>query len=171
MKEAYDVIIVGSGGAALSCAISAKQKGLSVLILTKSSPTASQTVQAQGGINGVLEDAQDSVEAHIKDTLKSACELGDEETITLMCENGNETIKWLDSLGVPFSRDNTNNIAKRQLGGASSKRACYSSDYTGLKIVHTLYDTVVKLQIPVMEHCMLLDVIDKNGCCLWYYLS
>jgi len=163
MKEAYDVIIVGSGGAALSCAISAKQKGLSVLILTKSSPTASQTVQAQGGINGVLEDAQDSVDAHIKDTLKSACELGDVETITLMCEKGNETVKWLDSLGVPFSRDNTNNIAKRQLGGASAKRACYSSDYTGLKIVHTLYDTVVKLQIPVMEHCMLLDVIHKNG--------
>ena len=158
----YDVIIVGSGGAALSCAIVAKQKGLSVIILTKSSATAAQTVQAQGGINGVLKDTSDTVEAHINDTFKSSCEIGDRETISFMCENAKETIEWLDNLGVPFSRDENNSIARRKLGGASDKRACYSSDYTGLKILHTLYDTVVKLDIPVLEHCFLLDLITSN---------
>ncbi len=159
----YDVIIVGSGGAALSCAISAKQKGLSVLIITKSSPTASQTVQAQGGINGVLGDTNDTIQAHIEDTLKSSSQIGDEEAISFMCENAKEAIEWLDNLGVPFSRDDTNHIARRQLGGASNKRACYSSDYTGLKILHTLYDTALKLSIPIEEDCMLLDILTKNN--------
>ncbi len=158
----YDVIIVGSGGAAFSCAISAKQKGLSVIILTKSSATAAQTVQAQGGINGVLKDTSDTVEAHINDTFKSSCEIGDRETISFMCENAKETIEWLDTLGVPFSRDENNKIARRKLGGASDKRACYSSDYTGLKILHTLYDTVLKLDIPILEHCFLIDLITSN---------
>lgn len=162
MKFDYDVIIVGSGGAALSCAISAKQKGLSVVIITKSSATSSQTVQAQGGINGVLGDNDDTVDAHIQDTLKSACEIGDNASISFMCENAKETINWLDNLGVPFSRDENNQIARRQLGGASSKRACYSSDYTGLKILHTLYDTIIKLDIPIFEHCMLLDLITND---------
>ncbi|MCI0500947.1 MAG: FAD-dependent oxidoreductase [Epsilonproteobacteria bacterium] len=159
----YDVIIVGSGGAAFSCAIAAKQKGLSVLIITKSSPTASQTVQAQGGINGVLGDTDDTVEAHIKDTLKAACQIGDDETISFMCQQAKETIEWLDNLGVPFSRDKNNHIARRKLGGALYSRACYSSDYTGLKILHTLYDTIVKLKIYIKENCMLLDLLTQNN--------
>ncbi|MBI3873637.1 MAG: FAD-dependent oxidoreductase [Arcobacter sp.] len=157
----YDVVIVGSGGAALSCAIVAKQRGLSVMVVSKSSITSSQTSQAQGGINCVLSE-NDSVETHISDTLRSSAGLGNEDTIRLMCENGKETIDWLDKLGVPFSRDENNGIAQRKLGGASHKRACYSSDYTGLKILHTLYDTAIKLGIEMLEHCMLLDLI-KDG--------
>ncbi len=163
MKFDYDVIIIGSGGAALSCAIRAKQKGLSVAIITKSNTTASQTVQAQGGLNGVLDDGSDTIKAHIEDTLKSSSEIGDIEAITFMCENAREAIEWLDSLGVPFSRDENNQIARRQLGGATAKRACYSSDYTGLKILHTLYDTTIKLNIPIFENCLLLDLIISHG--------
>jgi succinate dehydrogenase/fumarate reductase flavoprotein subunit len=158
-----DVLIIGSGGAALSCAIAAKQKGLSVLILTKSSATSSQTVQAQGGINGVLGDTDDTVEAHIQDTIKSSCQIGDDETISFMCQQAKETIEWLDNLGVSFSRDENNHIARRKLGGASYERACYSSDYTGLKILHTLYDTALKLNIPILENCLLLDLIQNEN--------
>ncbi len=162
-KSNFDVVIVGSGGAALSCAIRAKQKGLSVVVLTKSNPTAAQTTQAQGGINAVLSHREDTFASHIEDTFKSSSKIGDYESIKFMCEHGKEAIEWLDNLGVPFSKDTNNNIAQRKLGGASYSRACYSSDYTGLKILHTLYDTVIKLEIPIFDHCFLLDLIKDES--------
>lgn len=159
-----DVLIIGSGGAGLSAALEAKKNGSSVLVISKTYPTQSQTCQAQGGINGVLkkENSQDSINSHIQDTIKSAHLIGDDETIRFMCEQASDTIQWLDDIGVPFSRDTNNTIAQRKLGGASYSRACYSSDYTGLKILHTLYDNCLKENIEFFNEAMLLNFIVEN---------
>ena len=158
-----DILIVGSGGAGLTAALEGKRGCDNVVVLSKTYPTSSQTCQAQGGINAVLVNSEDTQQNHIDDTLKSAHNLGDEETIKYMCKNSSETIKWLDDIGVPFSRDEKNNIAQRMLGGASNPRACYSSDYTGLKILHTLYDNCLKSDIKFINEYMLLNfIIDNN---------
>ena len=154
-----DILIVGSGGAGLTAALEAKKCCDNVVVISKTYPTSSQTCQAQGGINGVLENSVDTQQNHINDTLKSAHKLGDKETIEYMCKNSSQTIKWLDDIGVPFSRDGNNNIAQRMLGGASNPRACYSSDYTGLKILHTLYDNCLKNGIKFISEQMLLNFI------------
>jgi succinate dehydrogenase / fumarate reductase flavoprotein subunit len=158
-----DILIVGSGGAGLTAAIQAASKSVKVTVVSKTYPTSSQTLQAQGGINAVLNTQIDSVESHISDTLKSANGLGNEQSIRYMCENSADTIQWLDQLGVPFSRNIDNGIAQRELGGASSPRACYSSDYTGLKILHTLYDTCLKEKIEFINEHMLLNLIIENN--------
>lgn len=158
-----DLLIIGSGGAGLSAAIEAKEKGADVLVVTKQHITHAQTVQAQGGINGVINFDEDSVEHHIEDTLKSAQGLGIKSSIELMCSKGEETISWLDRLGVPFSRDENNQIARRKLGGAKYKRACYSSDYTGLKILHTLYDRAIKDKVEFLTEHLLLNLIVEDG--------
>lgn len=158
----YDAIIIGSGGAALTCAIGLKEKNKNILIITKSSVTSSQTCQAQGGMNGVMEDKDDSVSLHMEDTIKSAHGLGNEEMISYMCENAKDAIVWLDQLGVPFNRDLNNKIDKRKLGGTSKARAHYSSDYTGLKILQTLFDRVVQLKIPILEDTMLLTLLKED---------
>ena len=154
-----DVLVVGSGAAGLSVALEAKKKNKNVVIISKTYPTASQTSQAQGGINAVLDNNKDSIQNHIDDTLRSAHNLADKETVEFMCKTAKDTIKWLDNLGVPFSRDNSNNIAQRQLGGAKYPRACYSSDYTGLKILHTLYDSCIKEGIKFINEQMLLELL------------
>lgn len=159
----YDAIIIGSGGAALSCAIALKNRNFNVLIITKTAPTASQTSQAQGGINAVLGNNNDTIENHIQDTLKSAHGIANENTVGYMCTKASEIINWLDELGVPFSRDNHHQIARRQMGGACEKRACYSSDYTGLKILHTLYDIVLKENIEIIEDTLLLNLLNENN--------
>lgn len=157
-----DVLIIGSGGAGLSAALKAKELQASVLVVSKTYPTHSQTSQAQGGINAVM-SKDDSVQSHINDTLKSSHGLGSEKAIETMCKNAKENIEWLNTLGVPFSRDDTSQIAQRKLGGASSARACYSSDYTGLKILHTLYDSCIKNSIEFLHEHMLLNFIVKEG--------
>ena len=188
-----DVLIIGSGGAGLTSALSAKEAGASVLVVGKTYATSSQTSMAQGGINAALGNAgEDHVSSHIADTIKSAHGICDEDMVRKMCADAPQTIEWLESIGVPFSRfdvdddirgltsddtsqsdvssagltpnitSKTQTIAQRQMGGASSKRACYAQDYTGLKILHTLYDTCLKENIDFLDEHYLLNLIIKD---------
>ena len=156
------VLIIGSGGAALAAAISAHQKGAEVLVVGKEYPTRSQTCMAQGGINAALY-APDSIEQHIADTLTAAKGLADEKAVKLMCEYAPEAIAWLDSIGTPFSRTHDKRIAQRRLGGASHPRACYAQDYTGLKILHTLYDHANKIGIRFLNEHFLLELLQNKN--------
>ena len=164
-----DVLIIGSGGAGLTAALAAKEKGASVLVVGKTYPTNSQTSMAQGGINAALGNVgEDHTDFHIADTLRSAHGLCNEDMVRKMCTDAPKTIAWLESIGVPFSRlDNgksdVQTIAQRQMGGASAKRACYAQDYTGLKILHTLYDTCLKNGIEFLDEHYLLNLIVENG--------
>ena len=164
-----DVLIIGSGGAGLTAALAAKQMDASVVVVGKAYPTNSQTSMAQGGMNAALGNVgEDHIGSHIEDTIKSARGLCDEDMVRQMCADAPKTIQWLDAIGVPFSRlDNgksgIDTVAQRQMGGASAKRACYAQDYTGLKILHTLYDTCLKEEIDFLdEHC-LLNLITLEG--------
>lgn len=162
MTLVYDVLIIGNGGAGLSAAIEAKKYSSNIVVISKTYPTSSQTCQAQGGINAVLNHKIDSIQSHISDTTKAANKLESSESIKYMCENAEETIHWLDELGVPFSRDTQNNIAQRNFGGANHPRTCYSSDYTGLKILHTLYDTCLKENIEFINEHQVLSFIKED---------
>ena len=185
-----DVLIIGSGGAGLTAALSAKEAGASVLVVGKAYPTNSQTSMAQGGINAALGNVgEDHISSHIADTIKSAHGLCNEDMVRQMCSDAPKTIEWLESLGVPFSRlrldvsmgvrpaddsslhdkssevrpqANIKTVAQRQMGGASAKRACYAQDYTGLKILHTLYDTCLKENIDFLDEHYLLNLIVKD---------
>jgi len=163
-----DVLIIGSGGAGLTAALAAKKEGASVTVVGKAYPTNSQTSMAQGGINAALGNVEeDNVESHIADTVRSAHGLCDEAMVRQMCTEAPETMAWLESLGVPFSRlDNgkigSQTIAQRKMGGASAKRACYAQDYTGLKILHTLYDTCLKEDINFLNEHYLLNLVTQN---------
>lgn len=161
-----DILIIGSGGAGLVAAIAAKEAGASVKIVSKSFPTRSQTSMAQGGINAAMGNVEeDSIEAHISDTLKSAQGLADEKAVRKLCEEAIDSINWLDRIGLPFSRTKEGKIAQRRLGGASGIRACYAQDYTGLKILHTLYDEASKMGIEfINEHFLLNYLVEgKEG--------
>lgn len=159
-----DVLVVGAGGAGLMAAIAAKEAGADVLVLSKEYPTRSQTCMAQGGINAALGHAgDDSVEMHIQNTLKSAHGLCDEEAVRFMCEQAPEAIAYLDSIGVCFSRTPDGKIAQRRLGGAGAARACYAQDYTGLKILHTLYDRCNALGVEFVNDTFLLDLLQENN--------
>jgi len=166
-----DVLIIGSGGAGLSAALAAKEAGASVLVVGKMYPTNSQTSMAQGGMNAALGNVEeDHVSLHIQDTIRSAHGLCDEDTVRHMCADAPQTVAWLESIGVPFSRITPRTepgeeitpiktVAQRKMGGASAKRACYAQDYTGLKILHTLYDTCLKEGVDFLDEHFLLDLI------------
>jgi succinate dehydrogenase / fumarate reductase flavoprotein subunit len=159
-----DVLIIGAGGAGLVAALHAKASGASVKVLSKSYPTRSQTCMAQGGINAALSHADvDSVDIHIQDTLKSSQGLASKEAVKMLCSEGVEAVEWLDRIGVPFSRTQESEIAQRRLGGATHARACYAQDYTGLKILHTLYDRCNRDGIEFLNERYLLNIITQES--------
>ena len=159
-----DVLIIGSGGAGLTAALNAKKEGANVLVLSKTYPTHSQTCQAQGGINAVLEKTnEDSVENFIHDTYKASHKLGNINNIEYFCKNSKDTINWLNDIGVPFSRNSESKISQRKFGGTKAKRTCYSSDYTGLKILHTLYDQCIKEEVKFYNEYQLLNLITEKN--------
>lgn len=168
MNFKSDILVIGAGGAGLTAALNAKENGASVSVITKEYPTRSQTCMAQGGINAALGNAgEDSVEAHIENTLKSAHGEADEEAVRFMCSEAPSAVAWLDSIGVCFSRTEDSKIAQRTLGGASAARACYAQDYTGLKILHTIYDKCMAQGIEILNERYLLELLkdDKDAVC------
>ena len=164
-----DILIIGAGGAGLAAALAAKTAGAGVAVAGKAYPTNSQTSMAQGGMNAALGNTgEDHIALHIADTIKSAHGICNEHMVRKMCSDAPKAIAWLEELGVPFSRLDTQSqgiktIAQRQMGGASAKRACYAQDYTGLKILHTLYDACLKEGINFLNEYFLLNLITEDG--------
>ena len=159
-----DILVLGAGGAGLTSALSAKKEGKRVLVVSESYPTRSQTSMAQGGINAVLDtSAGDSVQKHIEDTIKASHNLACHDMVEMMCEDAPKVISWLDSIGVPFSRTEDAKIAQRRLGGTEYPRACYSQDYSGLKIIQTLYDNCLKEGVEFLNRHYVLELIVEDG--------
>ncbi len=159
-----NVIVIGAGGAGLVSAIYAHEAGANVKVITKEYPTRAQTCMAQGGINAAFGNTKtDSIEDHINNTLNSAHGLAELDAVQFLCRNALDAVQWLDNIGVCFSRTKDAKIAQRTLGGASAPRACYAQDYTGLKILHTLYDKCLSLGIEILSEKFLLDFIVEDN--------
>jgi succinate dehydrogenase / fumarate reductase flavoprotein subunit len=158
-----DVLVIGAGGAGLSLALSLKNRGADVLVVSESYPTRSQTSMAQGGINAVLPHTDGKIEDHIDDTYRASYGLGDRSMIEMMCREAPKAIDWLNSIGVPFSINDDGLIAQRRLGGTKVARACYSQDYSGLKIIQTLYDNSLYHDVNYLYEHYLLEIVVEDG--------
>lgn len=168
----YSAIIVGSGISALFCALKLSHlmslpEG--ILIVTKSNFGESNSRYAQGGIVGVMEDNdKDSVELHIKDTLRAGAGLSEYEITKFISENSNEVINELIDLGVNFDKDDKGNITYTLEGAHSINRILHAGgDATGSVIEKTLCRRVKENQnIDILEDTMVIDLlINADGEC------
>ena len=90
----HDVLIIGAGLAGMRAALSAKENGVDVAIVSKVHPVRSHSNAAQGGINAALTDRGDDWKDHAFDTIKGSDYLGDQDAIEVMCrEAGDEIIQ------------------------------------------------------------------------------
>ncbi|MBR2523860.1 MAG: FAD-binding protein [Clostridiales bacterium] len=133
------VLIIGSGISGLTCAIECASRGHHVIVVSPFPSERSQSVLAAGGINAVIRDGSgDSIRQHIEDTLKGGCYLAGEKAVTGLCSSAPDIVRWLESLGTVFTRDNTGDISTRSFGGQSYPRTCYAGTATGKQIVTAL---------------------------------
>ena len=131
------ILIIGSGIAGLSCAISCAERNMEVTLVSPFPSERSQSVLAAGGINAVTDshEAGDSIESHIRDTLSGGCGIAGENAVRGLCESAPEIIAWLKKLGTVFTTEPDGSVSKRAFGGQSHKRTCYCGASTGKQIV------------------------------------
>ncbi len=172
--HAYDVVVVGAGGAGLRATLGMTAAGLRTACITKVFPTRSHTVAAQGGISAALGNMdEDDWRWHMYDTVKGSDWLGDQDAIEYMCRNAIPAVIELEHLGVPFSRTEDGRIYQRPFGGhtvqhgkAMAKRACAAADRTGHAIIHTLYQQCLRHNAEFFVEYFALDlVMDEDGAC------
>lgn len=168
----YSAVVVGSGISGLFCALKiAEQISLpeGLLVITKSNFGESNSRYAQGGIVGVMEDnLNDSVELHIKDTLRAGAGLSEYETIKFISENSDEVINDLIDLGVNFDRDENGKITYTLEGAHSINRILHAGgDATGSVIEKTLCRRVKENpNIDILEETIVTELlIDSDGEC------
>lgn len=159
-----DVVVIGSGVAGLSAAISARKKDLSVLLLTKDLLSTGSTAWAQGGIAAAL-GPKDSPIQHLADTLEAGAGLCDQKAVKALVEEGPLAIKNLISLGTVFDLDPQGNVALTREGGHRQNRIAHAGgDATGAEISRALVASVLAdPMIKIFEHALVLDLLkDKN---------
>ena len=131
------VLIVGSGLSGLACAIELAEKGIRSTLVSPYPSERAQSVMAAGGINAAL-GKDDSAEQHAEDTLKSGGNIAGKTAVSNLCSEAAEIVRWLERLGVVFSRDDNNDVALRAFGGQSRKRTAYAGASTGKQIMSAL---------------------------------
>ncbi len=156
----HDLVIVGGGLAGMAAAVEAKKAGVDVALVSKVHPMRSHSGAAQGGINAALANnpasQDDTPEKHAFDTIKGSDYLADQDAATLMTAEAPRVIYQMEHWGCPFSRMDDGRIAQRPFGGAGYPRTCYGTDKTGLYLLQTLYQQLVKHEVRVYEEWMVV---------------
>jgi L-aspartate oxidase len=157
----YDVLIIGSGAAGLTLALSLPSS-LTIAVISKENAKEGSTVYAQGGISGVM-DEDDSFASHIADTLDAGAGLCDPEAVRFVVENSRKAVQWLVDIGVPFTRESNQSNAPLHLtreGGHSHRRVAHAADASGAAIETTLLSLVrQRSNIEVLEYHIAIDLI------------
>ena len=154
----FDVIVVGSGGAGLSLALSLPDH-FKIAVLAKSALTDASTYFAQGGVAAVL-DKTDSIQQHIDDTMIAGSHLCEMDAVRQTVEGGRPSVDFLLEQGVQFTLDDEAQLHLTREGGHSQRRIIHAADATGKAISTTLIERAQqKENIRIFENFIAIDLI------------
>ena len=171
IDHAFDVVVVGAGGAGLRATLGMAEQGLKTACVTKLFPTRSHTVAAQGGIAASLGNmGPDSWQWHLYDTVKGSDWLGDVDAMEYMVREAPKAVYELEHYGVPFSRTEDGRIYQRPFGGHMTEfgdgppvqRTCAAADRTGHAILHTLYGQSIRHNAEFFIEYFAIDLLTSE---------
>lgn len=175
IDHAFDVVVVGAGGAGLRATLGMAEQGLKTACVTKVFPTRSHTVAAQGGIAASLSNmGPDSWQWHMYDTVKGSDWLGDTDAMEYLAREAPAAVYELEHYGVPFSRTEEGKIYQRPFGGHMQnfgdgppvQRTCAAADRTGHAILHTLYGQSLRHNAQFFIEYFAIDLLmSDDGVC------
>jgi L-aspartate oxidase len=160
-----DFLVIGSGIAGLTFAVKTAQQfpDKKVLILTKAATDETNTKYAQGGIAGVMDNARDSFDKHIEDTLIAGDGLCDPHVVGIVVKEGVERIKEIIQWGAQFDREEDGDYKLGREGGHSEFRILHHKDVTGKEMERALVQKISEYpNIEVFKHCFVVDLITQH---------
>lgn len=163
-SDQYDFLVIGSGLAGLTFALSASQHGR-VCVLTKGEVSDSNTSAAQGGIAAAVGEA-DSWELHEQDTLIAGAGLCDEKAVRFLVQKAPDAIQWLIQLGARFDFSGEDLLLGRE-GGHSRNRIVHHADKTGWEIERAMVAAAKKNRnIVLFRHAFVTKLFVSDGRCV-----
>ncbi|MCG7408968.1 flavocytochrome c [Paenibacillus sp. ACRRX] len=164
LKESYDVVIVGAGGAGMTAALEVKAAGLSPVILEKMQVAGGNTSKASSGMNASETKFQkeqnitDTNDLFYDETLKGGHLTNNKDMLRYFVDHSAAAIDWLDSNGIRL-----NNITIT--GGMSKKRTHRPEDGSavGKYLVSGLIKKVQEQGIPLFVNANVQEVTSKDG--------
>lgn len=147
-RQAWDVVVVGAGGAGLRAAIEAREAGMRTAVICKSLFGKAHTVMAEGGIAASMANVNegDSWQVHFRDTMRGGKFLNHWRMAELHAREAPDRVWELETWGALFDRTPDGRISQRNFGGHEYPRLAHVGDRTGLELIRTLQQKIVSLQ-------------------------
>ena len=149
-EQRADVVVIGTGVGGLAAALAAHRAGRRVVVLSKAGRRLGMTAThyAQGGIAVVLPDTDDSVDAHVADTLAAGAGLCDADAVTSIVADGYQAVTELVGAGARFDEAAAGGWALSREGGHSRRRIVHAGgDATGAEVQRALDHAAAALDI------------------------
>ncbi|MGG6311831.1 flavocytochrome c [Paenibacillus macerans] len=164
LKDNYDIIIVGAGGAGMSAALEAKASGMNPVIFEKMPVAGGNTTKSSSGMNASEtkfqkeQGIEDSNDLFYEETLKGGHDTNDKDMLRFFVDNSAAAIDWLDSIGIRL-----NNLTIT--GGMSEKRTHRPEDGSavGKYLVDGLVRNVQEQEIPLFVNADVKEITEKDG--------
>ena len=121
LPKETDVVVIGAGGAGLTSAIAAHEKGAKVILIEKTELLGGNTNYATAGLNAAGTKIQeklgekDSPELFYEDTMKGGKNKNNKELVRVLANNSSAIVDWLIARGADLSEITST-------GGQSAKR-------------------------------------------------
>ena len=155
-RREADVVVVGSGAAGISVALTAAARGLRVLLVTKDL-VGGATPLAQGGLAAAL-GAGDTPAAHVSDTLTAGAGLCEPDVVAALAAGAPGAIGWLTGLGAQLE---TREL--RLEGGHSAHRIVHSGDdATGAEVHRALLAALLASGVEILDRTVALPAARRR---------
>ena len=167
-----DVVIIGSGGAALRAALAAHGRRASVLVLTKGelgkAGVTALSCSDRMAFHATLEHTEpggpDAWRYHAEDIYRIGGRVSDASLARILAQGAAEAFHFLDSLGVPFAKRPDGLADQFITDGSKYARACYTGPHTANDIHQALRTEFRRRGLAILENVMAVDlVLDASG--------
>ncbi|TFZ16068.1 flavocytochrome c [Limosilactobacillus fermentum] len=165
LKDRYDTVIIGSGGAGLTAAIQAHELGLSAVVLEKEEGLGGNTNRASSGMNAAETNVQlkhgviDNVGSFYRETYQDGGRLNDKDLLGYFVHHSALAIDWLADHDIKLEDVTIT-------GGMSVMRTHRPASMApiGGFLVNSLLGVVAKENIPVFNRTKVIKLLqDADG--------
>ncbi len=164
-----DVLIVGSGAAALRAALEADAAGADVLVVIKGgfrrSGATFHSVAEVGAFNvpDNAGDNGDSPSVFLDDILTAGQGMADPRLSAVVAEEAEEALQYLEAYGVPFEREGDAYLVFRACFSSRARSHVIKDHFK--PIVKALGSEATRRGISVRDRLMVTDLIAEGGAC------
>ncbi len=168
-----DVLIIGAGGAGLRAAIEAKEtfKRGKIFLVTKGSfgksgvtaTACSDRMAFHATLPYTEPGGSDNWKYHAEDIYRIGGYISDGDLAAILAKESEAAFEYLDRLGVPFVKRKDGLADQFVTDGSEFARACYTGLRTANHIEEALLTKVSSMDIRIIEHCMVADLIKYRG--------